>query len=116
MQVARSQGLPKAILAPGRHMKMAQESGGAIFGFSALSRLSRNSHKLFQVLEFLLAHNTKLITTNYLLTDREVWFRKGYHVKPDTRSIEKGRDDFRGMSGTHRKIVEDYLRIISKPR
>lgn len=98
------------------HLKLAQEHDGITLGFSSLSRISRNSPKLFRVLEFLLAHNTKIITTNHLLTRREVWFRKGYYVKPDSRNFGKGMDDARGMSGAYRKTAETYLRLVNLPR
>lgn len=54
------------------YLRMAQEPDGLNLGISGLSRISRNSRKLFGVLEFLLAHNAKIITTNHLLTGREV--------------------------------------------
>lgn len=80
---------------------------------SSLSRISRDSGKLFRVLEFLLAHNTRMITTNQLLTEREVWFRKGYYVEPDSRNFGKGVDDHRGMGGAYRKTVEAYLLLVT---
>jgi hypothetical protein len=95
------------------HLKLAQEEGLTL-GFPSLSRISRDSRKLFRILEFLLAHNTKLITTNHLLTGREVWFRKGYYVKPDSRNFGKGMDDHRGMSGTYRKTAESFLRLVGQ--
>jgi len=97
------------------HLRVAQEDDELILGISSLSRISRNSRKLFRVLEFLLAHNAKIITTNHLITGREVWFRKGYYVKPDSRNFGKRMGDVRGMSGAHRKTVEGYLRRVSQP-
>ncbi len=94
-------------------LKIAQEEEGLILGLSSLSRISRNSRKLFGILEFLLAHNATVITTNYLLTRREVWFRKGYYVRPDSRNFGKGMNDLRGMSGAHRKTVEAYFRLVT---
>jgi hypothetical protein len=95
------------------HLKMAQGDDRLTLGFSSLSRISRNSGKLFRVLEFLLAHNSRMITTNHLLTEREVWLRKGYYVKPDSRNFGKGMDDHRGMGGAYRKTVESYLRLVT---
>jgi hypothetical protein len=97
------------------HLKLAQEQDGLTLGFPSLSRISRDSQKLFRVLEFLLAHNTKLITTNHLLTGREVWFRKGHYVKPDSRNFGKGMNDHRGMSGAYRKTAKSFLRLVSQP-
>jgi hypothetical protein len=97
-------------------LKRAQEENdGLTFGFTSLSRISRDSRKLFRVLEFLLAHDTKLITTNHLITGREVWFRKGYYVKPDSRNFGKGIEDPRGMSGSYRKTAESFIRLVNQP-
>ena len=43
------------------------EQEPAVLCTSALSRYSRNSTKLHRVLEFLLAHNATILTTNYLI-------------------------------------------------
>jgi len=77
------------------------------------SRLSRNSRKLLRVLEFLLAHRAKILTTNYLLTSKEVWVRRRYPVRPDSGHPIAGLHDQTGLSGAHRKTVEAYLAIVA---
>jgi hypothetical protein len=52
---------------------------------SALSRYSRNSAKLHRVLEFLLAHDATIGTTNYLIRPGDVWVRRSELVKPNSR-------------------------------
>jgi hypothetical protein len=47
-----------------------------LLGLSSLSRISRNSRKLMRVLEFLLAHRARILTTNYLITYKEMWVRR----------------------------------------
>lgn len=73
---------------------------------SALSRLSRNSGKLLRMLEFTLAHGARVLTTNFLLGDGEVWVRQGTLVKPDSRDPFKGLMATKGLRGAHRKIAE----------
>jgi hypothetical protein len=94
-------------------LERAVEHEGLIVGLSALSRLSRNSGKLHRVLEFLLAHQARVLTTNYLLTDKEVWARRGDLVKPDSEHMMKGLEDLRGLSGAHRKTIESWLQQVA---
>lgn len=77
-----------------------------MLGVSSLSRISRNSRKQLRVLEFLLAHKARILTTNYLLTSKEVWVRRHDLVKPDSESPMNGFRDLSGLSGSHRKTVE----------
>ena len=81
-----------------------------LLGLSSLSRISRNSRKLMRVLEFLLAHQARILTTNYLLTSKEAWVRRHELVKPDSEHPLKGWRDQSGLSGSHRKTVELYIR------
>jgi hypothetical protein len=93
-------------------LKAALEGPGLIVGFSALSRISRNSDKLLRVLEFLLAHEARVLTTNYLLADGEVWVRKKELVKPDSHDWLAGWKVSKGLSGAHRKTVDTYLEMV----
>jgi hypothetical protein len=93
-------------------LKVAQEDTLTV-GLSALSRISRNSRKQLRVLEFLLAHQARIITTNYLLTSKEVWVRRNKLVKPDSEHPFAGMHNLNGLSGSHRKTVESYIRQIS---
>jgi hypothetical protein len=93
---------------------MEAASEEMLLNVSALSRFSRNSRKLLRVLDFQLAHKSRVLTTNYLLTCKEVWVRRGRLVKPDSRRPVDGLRDSRGLSGAHRKTVEEYLRKISQ--
>jgi hypothetical protein len=97
----------------GFHMlKTATEGEGMLLGLSSLSRISRNSRKLMRVLEFLLAHHARILTTNYLLADKEVWVRRRDLVKPDSKRPMKGFEVLSGLSGTHRKTIESWVREV----
>ena len=97
-----------------RWLKAAQNEDGLVLGLSSLGRISRNSHKLFRVLEFLLAHQAKILTTNYLLTGKEVWVRRHDLVKPDSEHPMNGFRDLSGVSGSHRKTVESYIHDVTQ--
>lgn len=95
------------------YLREAQE-GDLVLGLSSLSRISRNSRKLLRVLDFLLAYRTKVITTNTLLTSKEVWVRNKRIVKPNSEDMTSGLRDLRGLSGSHRKTVEAYVDQLMK--
>jgi hypothetical protein len=95
-------------------LRMAAQGDGLILATSSLSRLSRNSRKLLRVLEFLLAHRAKILTTNYLLTSKEVWVRHRHPVRPDSDHPLAGLHDQVGLRGAHRKMVETYLERIAQ--
>jgi hypothetical protein len=95
-------------------LRMAAQGDGLILATSSLSRLSRNSRKLLRVLEFLLAHRAKILTTNYLLTSKEVWVRHRHPVRPDSDHPLVGLHDQAGLRGAHRKTVETYLEIVAE--
>jgi hypothetical protein len=81
-------------------------SEGFVLCTSALSRYSRNSDKLHHILEYLLAHNATILTTNYLIRPTDVWVRRGTLVKPNSRDPYAGIAQTRGLTGTHRKLAE----------
>ena len=94
-------------------LKSAQEGNGLLLGLSSLSRISRDSRKLLRVLDFLLAYQAKIITTNTLLTSKDVWVRNKHPLKPDSEDTAlNGLRDLQGISGSHRKTVESYIRLI----
>lgn len=97
-------------------LKIAAEGDGLLLGLSSLSRISRNSRKQLRVLDFLLAHHARILTTNYLLTDRETWVRRRELVRPDSKRPMKGFEDLSGLSGAHRKTVESWIRQVSNPQ
>jgi hypothetical protein len=82
-------------------------AGDAVLFTSALSRYSRNSEKLHRILEFLLAHEATILTTNYLIRPTDVWVRRGALVKPDSSQPYAGILNTRGLAGTHRKLAEN---------
>lgn len=90
-------------------LRHAADSGGVLLGLSALSRLSRHSGKLLRCIEFLLGHDARILTTNHLLTTREVWVRRRRLIKPDSERPLSGIRRFEGLSGAHRKAVLAYL-------
>lgn len=69
-----------------------------------------SSEKLHRILEYLLAHNATLLTTNYLIRSSDVWVRRGELVKPDSRRPGVGLTQTRGLAGTHRKLAETLAR------
>jgi len=91
----------------------AAENEELLLGLSSLSRISRNSRKLMRAREFLLAHKAKILTTNYLLTGKEVWVRRHDLVKPDSEHPMNGFRELSGLSGSHRKTVESYIHQIT---
>jgi len=97
------------------YLKTAQEGDGLLLGLSSLSRISRNSRKLLRVLDFLLAYEAKIITTNTLLTSKDVWARSKHPIKPNSEDIElTGLGHLEGLSGSHRKTVETYMERINR--
>jgi hypothetical protein len=94
----------------------AAEEEELLLGLSGLSRISRNSRKLLRVLEFLLAHRARILTTNYLLTCKEVCVRRNELVKPDTEDPMTGFRNMNGLNGSHRKTLESYVRHISQAK
>jgi hypothetical protein len=68
---------------------------------------------ILRVLEFLLAHQARIITTNCLLTTKEVWVRRNKLVKPNSEDPFAGIRNLNGLSGSHRKTAESYIRQIS---
>ena len=97
-------------------LKLAAGGNGLLLGLSSLSRISRNSRKQLRVLEFLLAHRARILTTNYLLTDKEIWVRRRELVRPDSKRPMKGFEDLSGISGTHRKTIESWIKQVSNPQ
>ena len=83
-----------------------------LLGLSSLSRISRNSRKLMRVPEFLLAHRARILTTNYLITCKEMWVRR-HELVPDSERPVNGFRELRRLSGSHRKTVESYVRQVS---
>jgi hypothetical protein len=93
----------------------AAESEEMVIVLSGLSRISRNSRKLLRVVEFFLARQATVLTTNYLLTCKEVWVRRRGLVKPDSLRPMDGLQDMSGLAGSHRKTVEAHARQVSRP-
>jgi hypothetical protein len=94
----------------------AAENEELMLGLSSLSRISRNSRKLLRVLEFLLAHQARVLTTNYLLTCKEVWVRRHELVKPDSEHPMNGFHNLSGLSGSYRKTVESYIHHVTQAK
>ena len=92
----------------------AAEDEEMLIMLSSLSRISRNSRKLLRVLEFLLAHQARILTTNYLLTGKEVWVRRRELVKPKSETPMDGLHNLSGLSGSHKKTVEAYTQQVEQ--
>lgn len=80
---------------------------------SHLSRLSRNIDKLLRVLEFVLARGGQVLTTNYLLRNGETWVRAKGLVAPSSTEPFRPLRELRGLSGAHRRTVQQVLRTLT---
>ncbi|MBN1173177.1 MAG: hypothetical protein JXA67_13470 [Micromonosporaceae bacterium] len=87
-------------------LRDSADEQGVLF-VSALSRLSRHTGKLLRIIEYLLAHDVPILTTNYLLRPRDVWVRRGRFVKPTSAKPLAGLVDERGLAGTHRNLARE---------
>jgi hypothetical protein len=90
-------------------LRLAVTNTGQPIFVTALSRFSRNSDKLLRIIEFLLAHQAEILTTNYLLRTRDVWARRGEFVKPDGDDEHAGLENTRGLAGAHRETARRLL-------
>lgn len=94
-----------------RRMRECAEDNDTVFVVASLSRISRHVGKLLRAMEYLLAHNVPILTSNYLLRANEVWVRRGDLVPVDRDNLLAALRDTRGLSGAHRatvaKIVKD---------
>jgi hypothetical protein len=90
------------------------ESEEMMIALSSLSRISRNSRKLLRVVEFLLARQATVLTTNYLLTCKEASVRRHELVKPDSVRPLDGFQNTSGLTGSHRKTVEAHAHQVSQ--
>jgi len=93
----------------------AAENEEIVIALSGLSRISRNSRKLLRVMEFFLARQATVLTTNYLLTCQELWVRRRELVRPDSLRPMDGLQDTSGLAGSHRKTVEAHAHQVSRP-
>ncbi|MFF4733554.1 hypothetical protein ACFY3M_51940 [Streptomyces mirabilis] len=82
-------------------MQQVKDGNAVVVPLSALSRLSRNSDKQLRVLDFLLAHGTTVLTTNYLLSPDIVGVRTRPLVKPDSYELRRTMKQLRGLGPTH---------------
>jgi hypothetical protein len=89
-----------------RMMEQVREGAAEVVPLSALSRLSRNSAKQLRVLEFLLAHQVTVVTTNYLLAPGTVGVRARPLVKPDSYDLRRSWKSWRGLGPTHTRWVK----------
>jgi hypothetical protein len=82
-------------------MRQVLDGTAEVVPLSALSRLSRNSVKQLRVLEFLLAHQATVLTTNYLLAPGTVGVRTRPLVKPDSYNLRRSWKQLRGLGPAH---------------
>jgi hypothetical protein len=83
---------------------------GVLLVLSALSRISRNLDKLVRALEFLIAHNATVLTTNYMIRNGDVWVRRGQFIKPVSNDPGACLRDSSGLSGAHKKAYEQVAK------
>ncbi|MEN8656335.1 hypothetical protein ABCR94_38800 [Streptomyces sp. 21So2-11] len=91
-------------------LRYVQSQPGSVVPLSALSRLSRNSGKQLRVLEFLLAHQATIVTTNYLLGPGIVGVRARPMAKPDSYDLRRSMKPTRGLGPTHTKLLKSLKR------
>lgn len=87
-----------------RDMCWVAEPGDSAWVGASLSRVSRHLGKIMQFMEYLLAHESSVLTANYLLRPGEVWVR-GRLVAVDRDDPVAAWRDLRGLSGVHRKVA-----------
>jgi hypothetical protein len=85
-----------------------------VIALTGLSRISRNGRKLLRVVEFPLARRAAVLTTNYLLTAKEVSVRPRELVRPDSVDPMDGFRKTCGLTGSHRKIAEAHIHQVSQ--
>ncbi|MFD9339431.1 hypothetical protein ACFWBF_34340 [Streptomyces sp. NPDC060028] len=91
-------------------LRQVKSQPGFVVPLSALSRLSRDSGKQLRVLEFLLAHQATVVTTNYLLGPGIVGVRARPMVKPDSYDLRRSMKQTRGLGPTHTKLLKTLKR------
>ncbi|MFD4577928.1 hypothetical protein ACFWNK_36390 [Streptomyces sp. NPDC058417] len=91
-------------------LRYVQSQPGSVVPLSALSRLSRNSAKQLRVLEFLLAHQATIVTTNFLLGPGIVGVRARPMAKPDSYDLRRSLKPTRGLGPTHTKLLKSLKR------
>ncbi|MFI8281376.1 hypothetical protein ACIGBH_42365 [Streptomyces sp. NPDC085929] len=91
-------------------LRRVKSQPGFVVPLSALSRLSRNSTKQLRVLEFLLAHQATVVTTNYLLGPGIVGVRARPMVKPDSYDLRRSMKQTRGLGPAHTKLLKALRR------
>jgi hypothetical protein len=89
---------------------------GVVLWLSALSRISRNLDKLLRALEFLIAHNAIVLTTNHMIRGNDVWVRRGVFVKPVSNDPAACLSDSGGLSGAHKKAYEQIAKLLTQHR
>jgi len=87
-------------------MQQVKDGNAEVVPLSALSRLSRNSDKQLRVLDFLLAHEGTVLTTNYLLNPGMVAVRTRPLVKPDSYNLRRTMKQLRGLGPTHTGLIK----------
>ena len=93
-----------------QRMREAAEDGETVWLTASLSRISRNLDKLLRAMEYLLAHDTLILTANYLLRPHEVWVRRGELAPVDHGDLLPAWRVSRGLSGVHRAMVAEVMK------
>lgn len=96
-------------------LRAVTDSKDYVFFLPSLSRVSRNLDVLLYALELLLANGGQILTTNYLMRTNEVWVRRGRLLAASAERTTSGLDDLRGLSGAHRKVVQEAAKSLGDP-
>ena len=95
-----------------QRMREGAEDSNAVFFTMSLSRISRHLGKLGKAMEYLLAHDVPILTTNYLLRSHEVWVRRGELTPVDRKNSLAAWQVSRGLSGAHRATVAEVVKQV----
>ena len=84
------------------------EGSAGLLVTSSLSRYSRDSVLLAQIVEFLLAHKATILTTNLMLRPGEAFARRPPFVAADSQNTLVGINAER-LSGIHAKVLNQVI-------
>ncbi len=96
-------------------MQEGKDGDDVLWPVASFSRISRNTGKLLQAMEYLLAHGVPILTSNYLLRTADVWIRRGRLATVDRDNPAAAWLDTSGLSGAHRAIAAEIATLMAKP-
>lgn len=93
-----------------------KEKNGVLY-VDCFKMITRNFKQLLFVIEILLENECGLVTSNFLITDSYIGKRefllRAAHTTNEVKEKLKNSQFFNGLSKTHRKILEGYVKVMS---